>query len=62
MLGNWMSFRDPPDHTRLRRLVQKAFTPRVAEKLRPRIQQIVPELSRAYRCRSSRPDAGRAPR
>jgi cytochrome P450 len=33
-------FRDPPDHTRLRGLVQKAFTPRVVEGLRPRLQQI----------------------
>ncbi len=32
---------DPPEHTRLRRLVSKAFTPRAVENLRPRIQSIV---------------------
>src|SRR6266550_4348056 len=35
---------DPPDHTRLRRLVGKAFTPRRVEGLRPRIQQITNAL------------------
>src|SRR5262249_26693759 len=29
---------DPPDHTRLRALVQKAFTPRLGEALRPRVE------------------------
>jgi cytochrome P450 len=35
---------DPPDHTRLRRLVAKAFTPRVVATLAPRITQITHEL------------------
>ncbi|MQA84912.1 MAG: cytochrome P450 [Streptosporangiales bacterium] len=35
---------DPPDHTRLRRLVTKAFTARRVEALRPRIEQIAAEL------------------
>lgn len=34
---------DPPDHTRLRRLVSKAFTPRTIEALRPRVERMVDE-------------------
>ncbi len=39
-----MLFQDPPDHTRLRGLVAKAFTPRMIESLRPVIQQVTDEL------------------
>lgn len=35
---------DPPDHTRLRRLVSREFTFRRVERLKPRIQQITDEL------------------
>jgi cytochrome P450 len=35
---------DPPDHTRIRRLVLKAFTPPAIEAMRPQIQGIVDEL------------------
>ena len=35
---------DPPDHTRLRRLVSKAFTPRAIARLEPRIRAITGEL------------------
>ena len=35
---------DPPDHTRLRKLVAKAFTPRTVEKLRPDIVRLTDEL------------------
>lgn len=39
-----MLFRDPPDHTRLRRLVQRAFTPRVVEAWRDRAAEVADEL------------------
>lgn len=35
---------DPPDHTRLRRLVTLAFTPSAIERLRPRVQQLVDDV------------------
>lgn len=35
---------DPPDHTRLRKLVQPSFTNRQMEALRPRVQQIADDL------------------
>ncbi|HSU14653.1 cytochrome P450 [Longimicrobium sp.] len=35
---------DAPDHTRLRALVQKSFTPRLVDGLRPRIEKLVDEL------------------
>jgi cytochrome P450 len=42
--GRHMLVADPPDHTRLRRLVSKAFTPHRIEALRPRVQQITDDL------------------
>src|SRR5205807_1082705 len=35
---------DPPSHTRMRALVNKAFTPRVIEEMRPHIQEITDSL------------------
>ena len=35
---------DPPDHTRLRRIVSKSFTPSAMERLRPRMMQLVNEV------------------
>jgi cytochrome P450 len=39
-----MLTKDPPDHTRLRKLVAKAFSPRVVEQQRPMVQAIVDDL------------------
>lgn len=44
MQRGWMLFRDPPTHTRLRMLVHKAFTPRMIEQLRDRIQSVTDDL------------------
>src|SRR5262245_39656731 len=44
---------DPPDHTRLRGLVSRTFTPRRVQALRPRIEAIVAELLDAM---AARPD------
>jgi cytochrome P450 len=39
-----MLMADPPDHTRLRRLVSRTFTPRQIERLRPAIHRLVDDL------------------
>jgi pimeloyl-[acyl-carrier protein] synthase len=44
MYTKWMLQMDPPDHTRLRALVNKSFTPRVVEAMRPAIQGMVDKL------------------
>jgi cytochrome P450 len=46
---------DPPDHTRLRRLVSAAFSTRRVEQLRPRVEEIVDELLDGIAARSDRP-------
>ncbi|HZB55407.1 MAG TPA: cytochrome P450, partial [Reyranella sp.] len=43
-LNHWMVFRDPPDHTRLRRLFTKAFTPTAVSNLTTNIEDIVAHL------------------
>ncbi len=43
-LGMWAVFNDPPDHTRRRALLNKAFTPRAVAALRPTIEAIVERL------------------
>ena len=42
--ANTMLTADPPEHTRMRLLISKAFLPRAVEKLRPHIQDIADEL------------------
>ena len=42
--ANTLLTSDPPDHTRMRLLISKAFLPRAVEKLRPHIQEITDEL------------------
>jgi cytochrome P450 len=39
-VGNSMIMKDPPEHTRLRNIVSKAFTPRTIAELEPRIREI----------------------
>src|SRR5207244_1929663 len=48
---NHMLNKDGEDHRRLRRLVTKAFTPRMVEQLRPRIEEIADELIDAVESR-----------
>lgn len=44
-LAEHMLSTDPPDHTRLRRLVSQAFTPSRVESMRPRVQAIADALA-----------------
>src|SRR3954467_8599115 len=48
LLHNGMLDRAPPDHSRLRRLVLKAFTPRRVEALRPTVERIADDLARDF--------------
>lgn len=43
-LGSWALMMDPPDHTRIRGLINKAFTPKAVERVRPRTAGLVKEL------------------
>ncbi len=52
-LGRWLVFRDPPDHTRLRGLVARAFTPRALASVRPNVDAITTHLLNALAARDT---------
>jgi len=52
LLNEIMLGKDPPEHTRLRTLVQKAFTARLVEGLRPNIQRLADDLLDAVEARA----------
>jgi cytochrome P450 len=43
-LEKWIDNMDPPDHTRLRALVNKAFTPHMVQELAPAVEKIIDQL------------------
>jgi len=49
MLSVWLLFIDPPEHSRLRKLMNKGFSPAVAEGLRPQIVAIVDRMLETIR-------------
>jgi len=46
MLGLWLIFMDPPEHTRLRKLLNKGFSAAAVEGLRPQAEAIVDQMLR----------------
>lgn len=48
----WILDMNPPDHTRLRKLVNKGFLPRLIRALEPRVQEITQELIASLRSRT----------
>jgi cytochrome P450 len=47
MLGLWLIFMDPPEHTRLRKLLNKGFSASAVEGLRPQVEAIVEQMLKA---------------
>lgn len=43
-ISSWLLYLEPPNHSRMRSLVGKAFYPKIVEQLRPQVQQIVDEI------------------
>ena len=44
MFSMWLIFMDPPEHTRLRKLLTKGFSPAAVEALRPQVEAIVDRM------------------
>ena len=44
ILGLWLIFMDAPEHTRLRKLLNKGFSPAVVDGLRPQVEAVVDEM------------------
>ncbi len=44
MMGLWLIFMDPPEHTRLRKLLNKGFSPAAIEGLRPQVEAMVDQM------------------
>jgi cytochrome P450 len=40
-LGRWLAFQDPPNHTRLRALIARAFTPKALATVRPNVEAVI---------------------
>jgi len=51
ILGKWLVFLDAPDHTRLRGLMFKAFTPRAVRQLQDKVQEVAAEQAEIVRRR-----------
>ncbi len=49
MFSLWMIFMDPPEHTRLRKLLNKGFSPAAIEGLRPQVEAIVDRMLKPLR-------------
>jgi len=48
MLNLWLIFMDAPEHTRLRKLLNKGFAPAAVEGLRPRVEAIVDGMLKPF--------------
>jgi cytochrome P450 len=55
IMRDWAVYRDPPEHSRLRGLLNRTFTPRAIDAMRPQIQVIVDDLLDGM-ARSDHPD------